>query len=506
MGIIERGQRRGGLFGKVLVANRGEIAVRVIRGLSELGIQSVAVFSEADRAARHVRLADEAFCIGPAASAESYLNIPRLVETAKACGAEAVHPGYGFLSENAAFAEACRGAGLVFVGPSPEAIAAMGEKTEARRRMAAAGIPVVPGTLEPLRSGAEALEAARAAGYPVMLKAAAGGGGKGMRLVHREEDLEAALRDASSEAVRAFGNGDVYLEKAVVGPRHVEVQILADAHGGTVYLGERECSIQRRHQKVVEEAPSPAVDPDLRRAMGEAAVRAARAVGYTNAGTVEFLLDREGRFYFMEMNTRLQVEHAVTEMVTGLDLVKEQIRIAAGFPMTVRQEDVEVRGWAIECRIYAEDPLNHFLPSPGKVVVVRLPEGPRVRVDASVFSGSEVSLHYDPMVAKVVTWGRDRTEAADAMLRALEEFQIVGIHTNKDFLERIVSHPEFLAGRFDTGFIPRFFDEEGMETPAPNPVADIAAAIFAFERARRGSSPCSEARSGSRWRSALRPR
>jgi acetyl-CoA carboxylase, biotin carboxylase subunit len=496
----------GPLFDKVLIANRGEIAVRVIRALNELGIRSVAVFSEADRAARHVRLADEAYCIGPASSAESYLNAERIVETALACSANAVHPGYGFLSENAAFAAACRDAGLVFIGPAPEAIAAMGDKTEARRRMAEAGIPLIPGTLEPLRNAAHALEAARAAGFPVMLKAAAGGGGKGMRLVHREEDLESALRDASSEAQRAFGNGEVYLEKAVVNPRHVEVQILADSHGAVVYLGERECSLQRRHQKVVEEAPSPAVGPELRRAMGEAAVRAARAVGYVNAGTIEFLLDREGRFYFMEMNTRLQVEHAVTEMVTGLDLVKEQVRIAAGLPLGLDQGQVEVSGWAIECRIYAEDPLNHFLPSPGRVVAVRLPEGPRVRVDASVFGGSEVSLHYDPMVAKVVTWGSDRAEAVDTMRRALQEFQIVGIHTNKDFLERIVAHPEFAAGRLDTGFIPRFFDEEGMEPPGPHFVSDIAAAIFAYESSRRSATPCSERRQPSRWRTAVRPR
>ena len=493
----------GPLFAKVLIANRGEIAVRVIRALNELGIRSVSVFSEADRAARHVRLADEAYCIGPAASAQSYLNIERIVETALACSARAVHPGYGFLSENAAFAAACREAGLVFIGPPPEAIAAMGDKTEARRRMAEAGIPLIPGTLEPLRNAAEALEAARDAGFPVMLKATAGGGGKGMRLVHREEDLESALRDASSEAQRAFGNGDVYLEKALVNPRHVEVQVLADSHGAVLYLGERECSLQRRHQKVVEEAPSPAVGPNLRRAMGEAAIRAARAVGYVNAGTIEFLLDGEGRFYFMEMNTRLQVEHAVTEMVTGLDLVKEQVRIAAGLPLGLDQSEVEVRGWAIECRIYAEDPLNHFLPSPGHVVAVRLPEGPRVRVDASVFGGSEVSLHYDPMVAKVVTWGTDRAEAVDTMRRALQEFQIVGIQTNKDFLERIVAHPEFVAGRLDTGFIPRFFDEEGMEPPGPHFVSDIAAAIFAYESSRRSAAPCSERRQPSRWRKAL---
>ena len=487
-------------FQKVLIANRGEIAVRIIRSLREMGIRCVAVYSEADRSSRHVRLADEAYLIGPPPSSESYLRRDKIIKVAKACGAEAVHPGYGFLSENADFSRECSEAGLVFIGPSHEAIAAMGVKTEARQRMAKAGVPVIPGTLEPLRDPAEARRIAGEIGFPVMLKAAAGGGGKGMRLVHRMEELEAALRDATSESARAFGDDSIYMEKALIGARHIEMQVLADSHGNTLYLGERECSIQRRHQKVVEEAPSPFVDAGLRAAMGEAAVRAASAVGYVNAGTIEFLVDDKKNHYFMEMNTRLQVEHAVTEMVTGIDLVKEQVRIAAGLPIGFKQNEISVSGWAVECRIYAEDPLNHFLPSPGRVRNVRLPEGPNVRVDDAVFGGGEISLHYDPMVAKVVTWGRDRAAACRTMSRALQEFQIVGITTNKDFLEKILSHPEFLAGNIDSGFIPRYFNEGSMEAPGPHPIADIAAAIHAFESARSSMAPPCRENRPSAWR------
>ena len=490
---------------KVLIANRGEIAVRIIRALREMEVASVAVFSEADRAARHVRLADEAYPIGPPPASESYLNMDAIFEVARRCGAEAIHPGYGFLSENAAFAERCAQEGIIFIGPPPEAIRAMGEKTQARRLMSAAGVPVVPGTLDPLATAEEAEREAQRVGYPVMLKAAAGGGGKGMRLVSEPKHLAAAFRDASSEALKAFADGSVYLEKAITKPRHIEMQILADAHGNAIYLGERECSIQRRHQKVVEEAPSPMVTPQMRKAMGEVAVRAAQAVGYVNAGTIEFLADENGSFYFMEMNTRLQVEHAVTEMVTGLDLVREQIRIASGDPLSLRQEEVSIRGWSMECRIYAEDPENHFLPCPGKVVAVRLPEGPGVRVDASVYSGGEVSLYYDPMVAKVVAWGPDRAACAATMRRALDEFQIVGIRTNRNFLLQIVSHQEFLAGRLDTGFIPRFLGVNEYRSAGPHPVADIAAAIFAYESSRRqapvvGASCPSSWRTRARWR------
>ncbi len=490
---------------KVLIANRGEIAVRIIRALRDMEMSAVAVFSDADRSARHVRLADEAYCIGPPPSSESYLNMDAILDVAKRSGAEAIHPGYGFLSENAEFAARCAEVGLVFIGPPPAAIRAMGEKTQARRIMAKAGVPVVPGTLEPLRDAEEAAAEAEKVGYPVMLKAAAGGGGKGMRLVHEAKELRAAFRDASSEAVQSFGDGSVYLEKAILRPRHIEMQILADAHGNVVYMGERECSIQRRHQKIVEEAPSPMVGPQMRAAMGEIAVKAARAVGYVNAGTIEFLVDERGQFYFMEMNTRLQVEHAVTEMVTGIDLARAQIRIAAGEKLRFRQEEISIRGSAIECRIYAEDPENHFLPCPGKIEAVRLPEGPGVRVDSSVFTSGEVSLYYDPMVAKVVTWGRDRVIAARSMIRALQEFQIVGIRTNRNFLLQIVSHPEFLEGRLDTGFIPRILGERGFRSPGPHPVADIAAAIFAYESARRQRPCAGGATTGpSAWRRAMR--
>jgi len=485
---------------KVLIANRGEIAVRIIRALREMDIPSVAVYSEADRSARHVRLADEAYCIGPAPSAESYLRQDVIIDTAKQCGAEGIHPGYGFLSENAAFSRACAEAGITFIGPPPAAISAMGEKTESRRRMSDAGVPVVPGTLEALRDADEAVRLGEQIGYPIMLKAACGGGGKGMRIVASPSEMAGAFRDASSEALKSFGDGSMYIEKAILRPRHIEVQILADGHGNVIHLGERECSIQRRHQKVVEESPSPLVDEEMRAAMGETAVRAARAVGYINAGTIEFLVDEERNFYFMEMNTRLQVEHPITEVVTGLDLAREQIRIASGLPLSLSQEDVLLRGSAIECRIYAEDPNNSFLPCPGKVVAVRLPEGPRVRVDSAVYSRGEVSLHYDPMVAKVIAWGHDRRTAIDTMRRALDEFQIVGIVTNKDFLEQIIQHEAFIEGRLSTDFIPKFFGDGQIDVPGPHPVADIVAAIHAFERSRTAEPAGAPSTEISRWR------
>jgi len=394
------------MFGKVLVANRGEIAVRIIRALREAGIASVAVFSDADRASLAVQMADEAAHLGPAAALESYLSIEKIIEAARRHGAEAIHPGYGFLSENAEFAEACQAAGIVFIGPSAAAIRKMGSKTEARKIAIAAGAPVVPGTESAVSDVGEARKIARGLGYPVLIKAAAGGGGKGMRRVDREADLEAAIRDASSEAGRAFGSDEVYLEKVVLEPRHIEIQVLGDQHGHLIHLGERECSIQRRHQKVMEECPSPVMAefPELRTRMGEAALKIARAAEYSNAGTLEFLVDRDRNFYFLEMNTRLQVEHPLSELVTGIDLVQWQLRIAAGERLTIAQEEVRWSGCALECRIYAEDPSSNFMPSPGRIRRLRIPEGPGVRDDGGVYEGSEVSIYYDPMISKFATY------------------------------------------------------------------------------------------------------
>ncbi|MFL6231076.1 MAG: acetyl/propionyl/methylcrotonyl-CoA carboxylase subunit alpha [Pyrinomonadaceae bacterium] len=446
------------MFRKILIANRGEIAVRVVRACRELNVSPVAVYSEADAAALHVRLSDEAYLIGAAPSAESYLRIERIVEVARQCGADAVHPGYGFLAENAAFARACAEAGIIFIGPPPDAMELMGSKTNARRAALKAGAPVVPGTTEPLQSVEEARETAARFGYPVMLKAAAGGGGKGMRLVAREDEIESAFDTARSEAQSAFGDSSVYLEKAVERPRHIEIQIFADAHGNCVHLGERECSIQRRHQKVIEECPSPINDASLRAAMGEAAVKVARAADYVGAGTVEFLVsDVTREFFFLEMNTRLQVEHPVTELVTGFDLVREQINVAAGAPLSFTQADVEWRGHAVECRVYAEDPENNFMPSPGRITFLRLPQGPGVRDDGGVYQGAEVSIYYDPMISKLAAWGRTRSEAVDRMRRALDEYEVGGIKTTLPFFREIVRDAEFIAGQLDTGFIPRFF-------------------------------------------------
>ena len=416
------------MFKKILIANRGEIAVRVLRACREMGVSPVAVYSEADAAALHVRLADEAYLLGPAPSAESYLRAERVIEAARLSGAEAIHPGYGFLSENAAFARAVVEAGLVFIGPSPESMELMGSKTSARRAAEAAGAPVVPGTNTPLESLDEARETAARVGYPVMLKAAAGGGGKGMRLVASEAEMPSAFETARSEADSAFGDPSVYIEKAVERPRHIEIQVFADAHGNTVHLGERECSIQRRHQKVIEECPSPINDPDLREAMGEAAVRIARAADYVGAGTVEFLVSDVTRdFFFLEMNTRLQVEHPVTELVTGFDLVREQIRVAAGLPLSFTQDEVRLVGHAVECRVYAEDPEQNFMPSPGLITRLRVPSGPSVRDDGGVYEGAEVSIYYDPMISKLATWGRTRAEAVERMRRALDEYAVGGI-------------------------------------------------------------------------------
>ncbi|MFL6286287.1 MAG: acetyl-CoA carboxylase biotin carboxylase subunit [Pyrinomonadaceae bacterium] len=445
------------MFKKILIANRGEIAVRVIRACREMEIAAVAVYSEADAAALHVRLADEAYLLGPAPSSESYLRVERVIEAALRSGAEAIHPGYGFLAENAGFARAVAEAGLVFIGPTPEAMELMGSKTSARRAAISAGAPVVPGTTEALTSVEDARETAARVGYPVMLKAAAGGGGKGMRLVSEESELASAFDTARSEAGSAFGDESVYMEKAIVSPRHIEIQIFSDAHGNFTHLGERECSIQRRHQKVIEECPSPINDPDLRERMGAAAVEIARAASYVGAGTVEFLVsDVTREFYFLEMNTRLQVEHPVTELVTGFDLVREQIRVAAGLPLSFSQEDVRWTGHAVECRVYAEDPEQNFMPSPGRITYLRLPTGPGVRDDGGVYEGAEVSIYYDPMISKLATWGRTRTEAIERMRRALSEYAVGGIKTTLPFFREVMRDAEFVAGRLDTGFIPRF--------------------------------------------------
>jgi acetyl-CoA carboxylase biotin carboxylase subunit len=469
------------MFRKILIANRGEIAVRVTRSLHEMGIAVVAVYSDVDRASLHVRMADEAERLGPAPSAESYLRIDRILDAAKKHGAEAIHPGYGFLSENADFAAACEQAGLVFIGPSAESIRALGSKTAARERAIHAGTPVVPGT-----AGAVTLETARLFtqkhGYPVLLKAVAGGGGKGMRRVDRESDLESALRDASSEAERAFRNPEIYLEKFVERPRHIEIQILGDRHGNMVHLGERECSIQRRHQKVIEESPSPLVaeHPEMREVMGEAAIRAARAAGYYNAGTVEFLVDQDRRFYFLEVNTRLQVEHPVTELVTGLDLVKLQVEIAAGAKLPFSQQDVAWRGSAIECRVYAEDPYNNFLPYPGKITRLERPLGPGIRLDACVYEGWTVPMEYDPLLAKLVVWAGTRQESIARMIRALNEYEVGGIRTNLGFFRQIFEDPAFREGHLHTGFIDEFFTRQRPAEP-PRDLLTVAALAAALE-------------------------
>jgi acetyl-CoA/propionyl-CoA/long-chain acyl-CoA carboxylase, biotin carboxylase, biotin carboxyl carrier protein len=437
---------RVSVFSKVLVANRGEIAVRVFRTLRELGTGSVAVYSEADRGSLHVRVADEAWLVGPGPPAESYLHQARIVERALQAGAEAVHPGYGFLAENAAFARAVESAGLVWIGPPPDAIEAMGSKTEARERMKAAGVPIIPGTTEPVESAEEVVRLGHELGWPLAIKASAGGGGKGFRVVRQGDDVERALETVRREGEAYFSNPAVYVERYLEDPRHVEVQVLADAHGSVIHLGERDCTIQRRHQKLVEETPSPAVDAELRARIGAIAVEAARAVGYRSAGTIEGLLDRDGAYYFMEMNTRIQVEHTVTEMATGLDLVREQVLIAAGEPLSLRQEDVRLTGHALECRINAEDPSLGFRPSPGRIAGYREPGGPGVRVDSGVEDGSEISPLYDPMIAKLIVHGVDREHARQRMLRALEEFRIGGVTTLLGFHLALLRHPCFAEG------------------------------------------------------------
>jgi acetyl-CoA carboxylase biotin carboxylase subunit len=474
--------------GKVLVANRGEIAVRIIRACREMGIRSVAVFSEADRSALHVRLADEAHSIGPSPSRDSYLSIEHVLQAAEASDADAIHPGYGFLAENADFARACEEKGLVFIGPRSETIALMGEKTAARREAVAAGVPVVPGTLEPLVDARTMAREAARIGYPLMLKAAAGGGGKGLRLVLAENELSSALARARSEARSAFGDEAVYLEKAIVRPRHIEVQVLADAHGNTVHLFERECSIQRRHQKVIEESPSPFVTPELRARMGALAVALAARVGYVGAGTLEFLVDGERNPYFLEMNTRLQVEHPVTEEVTGIDIVEMQIRVARGEPLPFGQSDVAQRGHAIECRVYAEDPAAGFLPSPGRIAGLRVPGGPGVRDDSGVFEGWEVPVHYDPLISKLIVRAGTRDAAIQRMRRALSEYRVLGIETTLPFFERALRHPAFVAGDVDTSFVERLLEEgEGESSPRGKVELAVAAAAIGALRERAAS-------------------
>lgn len=483
------------MFRKVLVANRGEIAVRVIRALRELGIASVAVYSDADRSALHVRMADEAAHIGPSPSSESYLRIDRILDAARRHQAEAVHPGYGFLSENAEFAEACASAGIVFIGPPAGAIGAMGSKIAARQTAEAAGVAVVPGTAEPLLSLGEAQAAAARFGYPVLLKAAHGGGGKGMRRVNAEGELTAAFRDAASEAQGAFGNAEVYIEKLIERSRHIEIQVFGDCSGNLVHLGERECSIQRRHQKVIEECPSPlmSVDPGLRERMGAAALRVARAAGYVNAGTVEFLVDAQNNFYFLEMNTRLQVEHPVTELVTGMDLVHLQIQAAAGSPLGFSQDDVRWRGHAIECRIYAEDPYNNFFPSPGTVAQLGRPAGPGIRLDSGVYLGWTVPLDYDPLLAKLAVWAPSREHAIDRMIRALDEYAVDGIKTTLPFYRQVFADPDYRAAHLHTGFIEECLARQSVNGCNPDPdsefVAAVVAALHAGAAARNGNRP-----------------
>ncbi len=475
---------------RVLVANRGEIALRIIRACHEEGLEAVAVYSAVDGGSPHVRAADAAVYIGEAPASESYLSIERLLEAAARTGADAVHPGYGFLAERAVFAEAVEAAGLVFVGPSAAAIRAMGEKTEARRRMAAAGVPIVPGTTEPVVDADAAASAAEQVGYPVLLKAAAGGGGKGMRVARSAAEVRARFRQAASEAYKAFGDGAVYVERKLERPRHVEIQVLADRFGNTLHLGERECSVQRRHQKLIEESPSAAVDLDLRLKMGHGAVQAAQAVNYVNAGTVEFLLDRTGRFYFLEMNTRLQVEHPVTELVYGVDLVREQLRVAAGEPTTLPGRPMRPRGHAIECRITAEDPFNGFLPATGRIQYLRVPTGAGVRWDGGIDVGSEVGLHYDSLLGKLIAWGETRDRAIRRMERALSELVIVGVLTSQPFHRRVMADASFRAGDYDIDYLERVGSTVLRVEPTDEELHLAAiAAVLAEEEARRVAAP-----------------
>ena len=475
------------MFKRVLIANRGEIAVRVIRACRELGLETVAVYSEADRAALHVREADYAVLVGPPPAAQSYLNTARILDAARETGADAVHPGYGFFSENAKFARAVQDAGITWIGPPPDAIVRMGDKVEARKLMTAAKVPVVPGSPGTLETEDQVRAIAKEIGFPIMIKAAAGGGGKGLRLVESDKDLASIVRTVSSEAKSSFGDGRFYVEKFIRQPRHIEIQVLADQKGNTVHVFERECSIQRRHQKVIEESPSPLVTPEMRAKMGEVAVRAAKAVNYCSAGTIEFLADADRNFYFLEMNTRIQVEHPITELVTGIDLVRTQIEIAQGKPLPFKQSQLAQRGWAIECRIYAEDPQAGFAPAPGRIESLRFPEGPGVRNDAGVYAGAEVPVFYDPMISKLAVWGANRNEAIDRMRRALSEFIISGeLTTNLSFHRWVMEHPRFIKGDFDTNFINQEFHPSS-DGSAPDR-ARLAAMLLAAAVAQRNTN------------------
>jgi acetyl-CoA carboxylase biotin carboxylase subunit len=467
------------MFKKILVANRGEIAVRILRACRELGIETVAVYSEADRNALHVRYADEVYLLGPAPSRESYLRADKIIEIALKCGADAIHPGYGFLAERKSFAEACADANITFIGPKPSAIAAMGDKMTARNTVAAAGVPVVPGTEGTgSMSNDELINISTKIGFPLLIKASAGGGGKGMREVNTFEEMPALLESARREAESSFGDGSVYLEKVVEGARHIEIQILADQHGNVIHLGERDCSLQRRHQKLIEEAPSPFMDEELRQKIGGVAVKAAKSVDYINAGTIEFLVDKDRNFFFLEMNTRLQVEHPVTEVVTGIDIVAEQIRIARGRQLSYKQEDIVLRGNAIECRINAEDPYNGFLPSTGRITHSLLPTGPGVRVDTGIYPGFEITSFYDPMIAKLIVWGETRGQAILRMRRALEEYRIVGVRTNIPFHQTMMNSHRFMGGQYDTRFVEDRFSMPDPEDEREKHIPDIAA-VFA---------------------------
>ncbi len=466
-----------GKIQKILVANRGEIALRVMRSAKEMGIKTVAVYSEADRNALHVRYADEAVCIGPAPSSESYLKMDKIIEVSLQLGVDAIHPGYGFLSENAVFAQKVADAGIIFIGPSPEAITIMGSKLAAKDAVSKFNIPMVPGTPKAITDIPSAKQKAKEIGYPILIKASAGGGGKGMRLVGNEEEFEEQMDRAISEAVSAFGDGSVFIEKYITSPKHIEIQILGDTHGNILYLFERECSIQRRHQKVIEEAPSAVVTPQIREAMGKAAVGVARSCNYYGAGTVEFVVDEALNFYFLEMNTRLQVEHPVTEQITGIDLVKEQIKIAEGEAISFKQEDLKILGHALEVRVYAEDPKNNFLPDIGNLSTYKIPQGLGVRVDDGFEQGMDIPIYYDPMIAKLITFGKDREEAIDRMKRAIDDYQITGIETTLRFCKFVLEHDSFTSGKFDTNFINQYYKPENLIRPIQQVEAEIAAVL-----------------------------
>jgi acetyl-CoA carboxylase biotin carboxylase subunit len=492
------------MFKKILIANRGEIAVRIERACREMGISPVAVYSDADQTSLHVRMAEEAVHIGPPPSVESYLSIEKIIDAAKRTRAEAIHPGYGFLSENADFADAVEKAGLVLIGPPASAMRIMGSKTSARRAARDEGAPVVPGTTTPLDSIEEAKVTAEEIGYPIMLKAAAGGGGKGLRLVRSAQEIDGAFSLARSEALSSFGDPSVYVEKYIESPRHIEIQLMGDREGRIVHLGERECSLQRRHQKVLEESPSPIVDPEMRRRMGESAVAIARAAGYSNAGTIEFLVDGRKNFYFLEMNTRLQVEHPVTELVTGRDLVQEQIRIAAGLPLSFSQDDVVMRGAAIECRVYAEDPASNFMPSPGRITRLSVPQGPGIRDDSGVYEGWDVPIYYDPLLAKLCVWAETRELAINRLARALDEYVVEGIKTSLSFFRRVVRNEDFRNGNLDTGFIDRLLrEDEALAQEKPdNRLANVAAIAAVLQTRATGarSAELSPEKVESRWK------